>query len=88
MRKSPLLATVAALTASLLLGGCVGQILGGDRDEDPGAGGDPIAPDEPRDVCASGKADLPGPRLLRRLTLPVSLVVRSTTGPNTAKEKS
>ena len=25
---------------------------------------------------------------LRRLTLPVSLVVRSTTGPNTAKEKS
>lgn len=32
--------------------------------------------------------DPPADPALRRLTLPVSLVVRSTTGPNTAKEKS
>ena len=32
--------------------------------------------------------DPPEDPALRRLTLPVSLVVRSTTGPNTAKEKS
>jgi hypothetical protein len=59
---------LAAILAPLALGGCVGQILGG-GDDGPDDG-DPIAPEEPREICASGEADLPGPRLLRRLTLP------------------
>jgi len=63
VRRVPL---VVGVLASIVLGmgaalasGCVGHITGGDDD--------PV-PDGPRDVCASGDADIPGPRLLRRLT--------------------
>jgi hypothetical protein len=72
MRKNLLIpALVAALSAplSVSMTGCVGSILGSD-DGGGGGGDDIIPPDEPREVCASGEADLPGPRLLRRMTLP------------------
>jgi hypothetical protein len=69
MRKNLLIpALVAALSAAL--GGCVGSILGDDGGGGGGGGDDIVPPDEPREVCASGEADLPGPRLLRRMTLP------------------
>jgi hypothetical protein len=54
-------AAIVAVVAAAPIVGCVGHI--GD-----GGGGDDVRPDEPRDVCASGEADVAGPRLLRRLT--------------------
>jgi len=55
-------AVVASCAAGLLLAtACVGHITGGDDGEE-------LPPDEPRNVCASGDADIAGPRLLRRLT--------------------
>lgn len=52
------------IVLALVLSGCTGLISG------PGGGDDapPDRPDEPRDVCATGERDIPGPRLLRRLT--------------------
>jgi hypothetical protein len=52
-----------AFAAVLTLGaGCVGHITGGGGDDDG------PSPDDPRNLCESGEADVAGPRLLRRLT--------------------
>lgn len=54
----------SAAFALVLLGlgaGCVGHITDPD-------GGDDVRPDDPRNLCESGEADIAGPRLLRRLT--------------------
>jgi len=56
VRTAPALAFALALTA------CVGRITGGDDD------GDDVNVDDPRNLCDSGERDVPGPRLLRRLT--------------------
>ncbi|HUQ01693.1 MAG TPA: DUF1588 domain-containing protein [Kofleriaceae bacterium] len=59
-------AAVATFIASGLAlataAGCVGHITGGDD------AGEELPPDEPRNVCSAGEADVAGPRLLRRLT--------------------
>jgi len=62
--------TIVLPTVLALLTGCIGNILGSDG---PGGGGGdkpPPVTDEPRNLCASGQSDRPGPRLLRRLTGP------------------
>lgn len=46
----------------VMLAGCVGYITGGGADDDG-----PV-PDDPRNLCESGEADIAGPRLVRRLT--------------------
>jgi uncharacterized protein DUF1588/uncharacterized protein DUF1592/uncharacterized protein DUF1595/uncharacterized protein DUF1587 len=57
------------ICALLFATGCSGLITGG------GAGGDDddddddvVDPDEPRNVCTTGEADIPGPRVVRRMT--------------------
>jgi hypothetical protein len=52
----------ASAIAALLLVGCVGHIT------DPDGDGNDVHPDDPRNLCESGEADIAGPRLLRRLT--------------------
>jgi hypothetical protein len=57
--KTSILSVLILATTSA----CVGHITGGDD-----GGGEELPPDEPRNVCESGQADVAGPRLLRRLT--------------------
>lgn len=54
-------ARVIGVAGLLGLAGCWGTISGGGSD-------DGVSPDDPRELCADGDTDKPGPRLLRRLT--------------------
>lgn len=62
----------------LLAAGCTGVIHGSDAP--------PPDPDEPRGVCASGAADVAGPRLLRRMTsVELGATIRQAFGLSTAE---